>query len=164
MGKAKTSAEPVPLSATSNLHVPEGQKDGGRAKKVDREKMGKAGTSCQVQFLTVSHWSPVPSSMPGMIREREKEKERKSGLSNSSDLGTPQRKRNCLLHCQPMEKPVSSPLNIKHKHNVHTSLFYKATSPDVGIRVYNNRDNYTPSYLHVALGDNNNKAFYRQDG
>ena len=25
----------------------------------------------QVQFLTVSHWSPVPSSMPGMIRERD---------------------------------------------------------------------------------------------
>ena len=43
MGKARTSAEPVRLSATSNLHVPssmpgkreEGQKDGGRAKKVD---------------------------------------------------------------------------------------------------------------------------------
>ena len=34
----------------------EGQKDGGRAMKVDREKVGKAGTS--VQFLTVSHWSP----------------------------------------------------------------------------------------------------------
>ena len=59
MGKARTSAKPVRLSATSNLHVPssmpgkregEGQKDGGRAKKVDREKVGKAGTSG-----TVSH-------------------------------------------------------------------------------------------------------------
>ena len=63
--KARTSAKPVRLSANLNLHVPssmpgkrvgEGQKDGGRAMKVDREKVGKAGTS--VQFLTVSHWSP----------------------------------------------------------------------------------------------------------
>ena len=59
MGKARTSAEPVRLSATSNLHVPssmpvkEKERDrrmGERAKKVDREKMGKAGTSG-----TVSH-------------------------------------------------------------------------------------------------------------
>ena len=58
-GKARTSAEPVRLSATSNLHVPssmpgkEKERDrrmGGRAKKVDREKVGKAGTSG-----TVSH-------------------------------------------------------------------------------------------------------------
>ena len=26
----------------------------------------------QVQFLTVSHWSPIPSSVPGMIRERDR--------------------------------------------------------------------------------------------
>ena len=26
----------------------------------------------QVQFLTVSHWSPAPSSVPGMIRERDR--------------------------------------------------------------------------------------------
>ena len=58
MGKARTSAEPVRLSATSNLHVPssmpgkekERDRSGGRAKKVDREKVGKAGTSG-----TVSH-------------------------------------------------------------------------------------------------------------
>ena len=59
MGKARTSARPVRLSATSNPHVPssmpgkregEGQKDGGRAMKVDREKVGKAGMSG-----TVSH-------------------------------------------------------------------------------------------------------------
>ena len=31
--------------------------------------MDKAGTSGTV---SVSHWSPVPSSMPGMIRERER--------------------------------------------------------------------------------------------
>ena len=78
----------------------------------------------QVQFLTVSHWSPVPSSMPGMIRERKRERERerernKRGVSNSNDRGNPQRKCNCLLHCQPMAIPASSPLNIKHKHNVH---------------------------------------------
>ncbi len=54
MGKARTSAKPVRLSATSNLHVPssmpgkekEGDRRmGGRAKKVDRKKVGKAGTS-----------------------------------------------------------------------------------------------------------------------
>ena len=62
MGKARTSAKPVRLSDTANLHVPssmpekikkkegEGHKDGGKAKKVDREKVGKAGTSG-----TVSH-------------------------------------------------------------------------------------------------------------
>ena len=59
VGKARTSAKPVRLSATSNLHVPfsmpgkEKERDrwmGGRAKKVDREKVGKAGTSG-----TVSH-------------------------------------------------------------------------------------------------------------
>jgi len=60
MRKARTSAKPVRLSATSNLHVLSsmpgkekerpGQKDEGRAKKVDREKVGKAGTSG-----TVSH-------------------------------------------------------------------------------------------------------------
>ena len=61
-----------------------------------------------------------------------------------------------------MAIPASSPLNIKHKHNVHISLFYKATSPNMGICGYNNRDNYIPSYLHVALSDNNYKAFYQQ--
>jgi len=61
-----------------------------------------------------------------------------------------------------MATPASSALNIKLKHNVHTSLFYKATSPNMGICGYNNRDNYTPSYLHVALSDNNYKACYKQ--
>ncbi len=61
-----------------------------------------------------------------------------------------------------MATPASSPLNIKLKHNVHTSLFYKATSPNMGICGYNNRDNYTPSYLHVGLSDNNYKACYKQ--
>ena len=32
----------------------------------------------------------------------------------------------------------------------------------MGICGYNNRDNYTPSYLHVALSDNNYKACYQQ--
>ena len=63
-----------------------------------------------------------------------------------------------------MAIPVSSPLNIKHKHNVpyNTSLFCKATSPSVGICGYNNRDNYTQNYLHFALSDNTYKAFYQQ--
>ena len=52
MGKARTSAKPVRLSATSNLHVPssmpgkekEGDRRmGGRAKKVDRKKGGQGG-------------------------------------------------------------------------------------------------------------------------
>ena len=63
-----------------------------------------------------------------------------------------------------MAIPASSPLNIKHKHNIHTihHFFYKATSPNMGICGSNNRDNYTPSYLHVALSDNNYKACYKQ--
>ena len=83
MGKARTSAEPVRLSATSNPHVPssmpgkrgEGQKDGERPTKWIEKRWARRGR--QVQFLTVSHWSPVPSSMPGMIREREREAEGK---------------------------------------------------------------------------------------
>ena len=75
MGKARTSAKPVRLSATSNLHVPssmpekkkkkkegEGHKDGGKAKKWIEKRWARRGR--QVQFLTVSHWSPVPSSIP----------------------------------------------------------------------------------------------------
>ena len=82
MGKARTSAEPIRLSATSNLHVPCSMP--GKEKERDR-RMGEgrrkwienrwARRGRQVQFLTVSHWSPVPSSMPGiiiMIRERER--------------------------------------------------------------------------------------------
>ena len=86
MAKARTSAKPVRLSATSNLHVlssmpgKEKERDrrmgAGRAKKVDIEKRW-ARRGCQVQFLTVSHWSAVPSSMPGMIRERQTERERR---------------------------------------------------------------------------------------
>ena len=51
VGKARTSAKPVRLSATAcpffdaRKREGEGQKDGGKAKKVDREKVGKAGTS-----------------------------------------------------------------------------------------------------------------------
>ena len=78
MGKVRTSAEPVQLSATLNLHVPSSMP--GREKERDR-RMGEgprkwiekrwARQGCRVQFFTVSHWSPVPSSMPRMIRERE---------------------------------------------------------------------------------------------
>ena len=72
----------------------------------------------QVQFLNVSHWSPVPSSMPGNERVTEKEESERE-VSSSSDRGTRQRKRNCL-HWQPMAIPASSLLNIKHKYNVRT--------------------------------------------
>ena len=80
MDKARTSAKPVRLYATSNLHVPSSMP--GKEKERDR-RMGIekrwARRGHQVQFLTVSHWSPVPSSMPGMVREkRKKKKEEKS--------------------------------------------------------------------------------------
>ena len=83
MGKARTSAKPVRLSATLNLHVPSSMP--GKERERDR-RMGEgqelkwiekrwARRGRQVQFLTVSHWSPVHSSMPGMIRERWRERE-----------------------------------------------------------------------------------------
>ena len=77
VGKARTSAKPVRLSATSNLHVLSSMP--GKEKERDR-RIGEgprkwiekrwARRGRQVQFLTVSHWSPVPSSMPGMVREK----------------------------------------------------------------------------------------------
>ena len=106
MGKARTSAKPVRLSATSNLHVPssmpgkregEGQKDGGRAKKVDREKVGKAGTSGTVSHCLTLVSCPFFDARNGQIkRERGGEgkaekKKKKKKVSNSSDRGTPQR-------------------------------------------------------------------------
>ena len=78
VGKSRTSAEPVRLSGISNLHVLSSM--AGKERERDR-RMGEgprkwiekswARRGRQVQFLTVSHWSPVPSSMPGMTRERE---------------------------------------------------------------------------------------------
>ena len=84
VGKARTSAEPVRLSATSNLHVPssmpgkreEGQKDGGRAKKVDREKVGKAGTSGTVSHCLTLVSCPFFDAWNDQ-REREKDREGK---------------------------------------------------------------------------------------
>ena len=86
VGKARTSAKPVRLSATSNLHVlssmPGKEKERNRRmgegpRKWIEKRWARRGR--QVQFLTVSHWSPVPSSMPGMVREkRKKKKEEKS--------------------------------------------------------------------------------------
>ena len=85
MGKARTSAKPVRLSATSNLHVLSsmpgkekerpGQKDEGRAKKVDREKVGKARTSAEPVRLSATSNLHVPSSMP----VKEKERHRRMG-------------------------------------------------------------------------------------
>ena len=40
--------------------------------------------------------------------------------------------------------------------------FFKTTSPNIGICGYNNRDNYTPSYLHVALSDSYKAFLYQQ--
>ena len=79
VGKARTSAEPVRLSATSNLHVPSSmpgkekernRRMGDGPRKWTEKRWARQGR--RVQFLTVSHWSPVPSSMPVMIRERER--------------------------------------------------------------------------------------------
>ena len=78
--------------------------------------MGKAGASGTVSYCLTLVTCPFFDARNDQ-RKREK---RKRGVSNSSDRGTPQRKGNCLLHCQPMAMPTSSPLNIKHKHNVNT--------------------------------------------
>ena len=85
MDKARTSAEPVRLSATcricmSLLRCPEQEKERDRRMREGPRKWIEkrwARRGRQVQFLTVSHWSPAPSSMPGMIREREGEREGK---------------------------------------------------------------------------------------
>ena len=64
----------------------EGQKDGGRAKKVDREKVGKAGTSGTVYHcltLVCCPFVDARNDQRETDREREKEKERKRGISNS---------------------------------------------------------------------------------
>ena len=111
----------------SLLRCPEkrrrGTEGGGRAKKVDREKVCKAGTSG-----TVSHGLTLVSCPFFDARNDQRERERR-GVSNSRDRGTPRRKRNCLLHCQLMAIPASSPLNIKHKHNVHTISHFYITGP-----------------------------------
>ena len=50
-----------------------------KKRKKEEQKIEKrwARRGRQVQFLTVSHWSSVPSLMPGMIRERERRSRRK---------------------------------------------------------------------------------------
>ena len=94
--------------------------------------MGKVGTSG-----TVSHCLTLVSCpfFDALNDQRKRDKERKRGVSNASDQGTPQRKHNCLLHCQPMAIPASSPLNIKHKHNVHTICHF-SVRPHCPIWVY----------------------------
>ena len=78
MGKARTSAKPVRLSATSNLHVPssmpgkEKERDrrmGERPRKWIEKRVGKAGTSG-----TVSHCLTLVSYPFFDVRKR-KEKE-----------------------------------------------------------------------------------------
>ena len=72
MGNARTCAKPVRLSATLSLPAPSSMP--GKEEERDRrmweeqrkwivERWARRGR--QVQFLTVSRWSPVPSSMPG---------------------------------------------------------------------------------------------------
>ena len=64
-----------------------------------------------------------------------------------------------------MAIPASSPLNMKHKHNVHTIRHFSITGPHrliwlyMGITTVTTTD--TPSYLHVAMSDNC-KASYKQ--
>ena len=56
----------------------EGQKDGGRAKKVDREKVGKAGTSGTVSHcLTLVSCPFFDARNDQREREREREREKK---------------------------------------------------------------------------------------
>ena len=73
VGKARTSAKPLRLSATSSMPGKEKERDRrmweGPGKWIEK-RWARRGR--QVQFLTVSHWSPVPSSKPGMIRETER--------------------------------------------------------------------------------------------
>ena len=85
MDKARTSAEPVRLSANLNLHVPssmpgtregEGQKDGGRAMKVDRENVGKAGTSGTVSHCLTLVSCPFFDAQNGQ-QKREKTKQQR---------------------------------------------------------------------------------------
>ena len=90
MGKARTSAEPVRLSATLNLHVPssmagkEEERDrrmGEGARKLIEKRVGKVGTSG-----TVSHCVTLVSC-PFFVarndqRERERERERTNERTN----------------------------------------------------------------------------------
>ena len=72
--RARTSAKPVRLSATSSMPGKEKERDRrmwkGPGKWIEK-RWARRGR--QVQFLTVSHWSPVPSSMPGMVRKQREE-------------------------------------------------------------------------------------------
>ena len=105
----------------SFLRCPEKRRRGtegwGKGQESEQRKDGQGGDVRYSFCLTLV--SCFLFDARTVIREREKEKERKRWVSNSSDQGTPHRKRNCRLHCQPMAIPASSPLNIKQKHNVH---------------------------------------------
>ena len=84
----------------SLLRCPEKRRRGtegwGKAKKVDREKVGKAGTSGTVSHCLTLVSCPFFDARNGQRkREREgegkAEKKKKKKVSNSSDRGTPQR-------------------------------------------------------------------------
>ena len=121
--------------------------------------MGKAGTSGTVSHcLTLVSCPFFDARKDQRKREREKEKERKTGVSNSSDRGTPQR----TLSTHGNTCFFSTKYKTQAQCTYNMSLFCKATLPNMGICGYNNRDNYTPNYLHVALSDNSYKACYQQ--
>ena len=84
LDKAMTSAKPVRLSATSNLHVPSSMP--GKEKERDR-RMGErprkwtekrwARRERQVQFLTVSHWSQSCPFFDARNDQRKRERMRR---------------------------------------------------------------------------------------
>ena len=80
VGKARTSAKPVRLSAAlricmSLLQCPEQEKERdrrrGKAKKVDREKVGKAGTSGTVSHCLTLVSCPFFDARNGQRKKRE---------------------------------------------------------------------------------------------
>ena len=83
LDKVRTSAEPIQQSAILNLHVPslmpgkEGERDRRMWKGPRKWTVKKwARQGCRVQFLTVSCWFPVPSSMPRNYRENGRRRRR----------------------------------------------------------------------------------------
>ena len=103
-------------------------RNGDESNTEKREKVGKAGTSSTVSHRLTLVSCPFFDARNDQ-RERKREREREREREG--------KKRGICTY--------------------NTSLFYKTTSPNMGICGYNNRDNYT----YVALSDNNYKAFYQ---
>ena len=86
IGKARTSAEPVRLSATSNLHVPssmpgkEKERDrrmGERPRKWIEKRMGKAGTSGTASHCLTLVSCPFFDARNGQRKREKSKKQRK---------------------------------------------------------------------------------------